>query len=42
MALTGVELKLESNDPLLAWVWHSIELILFQPYKLGVGYLLPR
>jgi hypothetical protein len=24
-----IELKLESKDSLLAWVWHSIELILF-------------
>jgi hypothetical protein len=42
MALTGVELKLENKDPLLAWVFHSIELILFQPYMLGVSYLWPR
>jgi hypothetical protein len=42
MALTGVELKLENKDPLLAWVCHSIELILFQPYMLGVSYLWPR
>jgi hypothetical protein len=34
-----VELKLESKDQLLAWVWHSIEFILFQPCMLGVGYL---
>jgi hypothetical protein len=25
-----VKLKLESKDQLLAWVWHSIELVLFQ------------
>jgi hypothetical protein len=34
--------KLESKDQLLAWVWHSIELLLFQPCMLGVGYLWPR
>jgi hypothetical protein len=37
-----VKLKLESNDQLLVWVWLSIELILFQPCMLGVGYLWPR
>jgi hypothetical protein len=37
-----VKLKLESNDQLLAWVWHSIELVLFQPCMLGDGYLWPR
>jgi hypothetical protein len=42
MALTGVELKLESKDQLLARVWHSIELILFQPCMLGVGYFCPH
>jgi hypothetical protein len=34
-----VKLKLESKDPLLARVWHSIELILFQSCMLGVCYL---
>jgi hypothetical protein len=34
-----VKLKLESKDQLLARVWHSIELVLFQPCMLGVGYL---
>jgi hypothetical protein len=34
MTLTGVELKLESKDPLLARVWHNIELILIQPCML--------
>jgi hypothetical protein len=42
MELTGLELKLESKDPLLARVWYSIELVLIQPYMLGVGYLWPR
>jgi hypothetical protein len=28
MELTGLELKLESKDPLLALVWRSIELVL--------------
>jgi hypothetical protein len=40
--LTCVELKLESKDPRLARVWHSIEFILIQPYMLEVGYLWPR
>jgi hypothetical protein len=34
-----VKPKLESKDQLLARVWHSIELVLFQPCMLGVGYL---
>jgi hypothetical protein len=34
-----VKLKLESKDPLLAWMWYSIELILIQPCMLGVNYL---
>jgi hypothetical protein len=33
------KLNIESKDQLLARVWHSIELILFQPCMLGVGYL---
>jgi hypothetical protein len=33
------KLKLESKDQLLARVWHSTELVLFQPCMLGVGYL---
>jgi hypothetical protein len=37
-----VKLKLESNDPLLARVWHSIELIPTQPCMFGVGYIWPR
>jgi hypothetical protein len=37
-----VKLKLESKDQLLARVWHSIELVLFQPCMLGVDYLWPR
>jgi hypothetical protein len=37
-----VKLKLESKDQLLAWVWHSIELIIIQSCMLGVGYLWPR
>jgi hypothetical protein len=37
-----VKLKLESKDQLLARVWNSIELILFQPCMLGVNYLWPR
>jgi hypothetical protein len=32
-----LEQKLESKDPLLARVWHSIELTLFKPCILGVG-----
>jgi hypothetical protein len=39
MELTGLDLKLESKDPLLVWVWHSIELVLIQPCMLGVDYL---
>jgi hypothetical protein len=34
-----VKLKLKSTDQLLARVWHSIELALFQPCMLEVGYL---
>jgi hypothetical protein len=34
-----VKLKLESNDQLLARVWHSIVFILIQPCMVGVGYL---
>jgi hypothetical protein len=34
-----VKLKLESKDPLLMRIWHSIELILIQPCMVGVGYL---
>jgi hypothetical protein len=41
-SISLVKLKLESKDQLLACVWHSIELILFWPCMLGVGYLLPR
>jgi hypothetical protein len=41
-AINLVKLKLESKNQLLARVWHSIELILFQPCILGVDYLLPR
>jgi hypothetical protein len=43
-AINGInlELKLESKDQPLAWVWHSIELLLFQPCILGVGCLWPR
>jgi hypothetical protein len=37
-----VELKLRSKDQLLARVWRSIELILFQSCMLGVDYLWPR
>ena len=40
MAITLSKLKLESKDQLLAWVWHSIELVLFQPCMLGVGYFM--
>jgi hypothetical protein len=36
---TLVELKHESKDQLLARIWRSIELILFQHCMLGVGYL---
>jgi hypothetical protein len=39
--LTLVKLKLKSKDQLLAWGWHSIELILIQSCMLGVGYLWP-
>jgi hypothetical protein len=42
MAVTYLELKLESKDRLLARLWHSIDLVLFQPCMLGVGYLWPR
>jgi hypothetical protein len=42
MVVTCLERKLESKDQLLAWVWHSIELILIQLGMLGVGYLWPR
>jgi hypothetical protein len=42
MKLIGLELKLESKDPLLAQVWHSIEIVLIQPCMLGVSYLWPR
>jgi hypothetical protein len=41
-AINLVKLKLESKDQLLAWDWHSIELIVIQSYMLGVGYLWPR
>jgi hypothetical protein len=34
-----LEQKFESKDPLLAWVWRSIELTLFKPCILRVGYL---
>jgi hypothetical protein len=37
-----VKPKLKSKDQLLARVWHSIELVLFQPCMLGVGYLWSR
>jgi hypothetical protein len=40
MELTGLELKLESKDPLLGRVCHSIELVLMQPCMLGVGYFM--
>jgi hypothetical protein len=39
MAKTSLELKLESKDQPLARVWHSMELLLFQPCILGVGCL---
>ena len=42
MAINLSKLKLESKDQLLARVWHSIELLLFHPSMLGVGYLWPR
>jgi hypothetical protein len=42
MELTGLELKLESKDPLVARVWHSIELLFFGICMLGVGYLWPH
>jgi hypothetical protein len=38
----NIELKLESKDQPLAWIWHSIELLLFQPCILGVGCVWPR
>jgi hypothetical protein len=41
MASTCLELKLESKDQPLAHVWHSIELLLFQPCILGVSGLWP-
>jgi hypothetical protein len=34
-----VKLELESKDQLLARVWHSTELLLFQPCMLGADYL---
>jgi hypothetical protein len=37
-----VKLKLEIKDQILARVWHSIELVLFQLCMLGVSYLWPR
>jgi hypothetical protein len=37
-----VKLKLESKDQLLARVWLSIELVLFQSCMLGADYLWPR
>jgi hypothetical protein len=40
MAITWLELKLESKDQLLAWVWHSIELLLFQSCMLGISYFM--
>jgi hypothetical protein len=27
--MIGIELRLESKDSLLAWIWYSIELLLF-------------
>jgi hypothetical protein len=42
MEINLSKLKLESKDQLLARVWHSIELILFQSCMLEVGYLWPR
>jgi hypothetical protein len=27
--MTGIELKFEGKDSLIAWVWHNIELLLF-------------
>jgi hypothetical protein len=40
MAITWLELKLESKDQLLAWVWHSIKFLLFQPCMLGISYFM--
>jgi hypothetical protein len=34
----SLDANVETKDLLLVGVWHSIELILFQPYILGVGY----
>jgi hypothetical protein len=39
MAITCLELKLETKDQPLAWVGHSIELTLFKSCILGVSYL---
>jgi hypothetical protein len=39
MVITCLELKIESKDQPLAWVWHSIELPLFQHCILGVDCL---
>jgi hypothetical protein len=39
MEMFWIELEIESKDSLLAQIWHSIELILFKPCILGVGYL---
>jgi hypothetical protein len=41
-SISLVKLKLESKDQLLARVWHSIELILFQSCMLGVNCLWSR
>jgi hypothetical protein len=42
MELTELALKLESKDPLVARIWHSIELLPFGLCMLGVGYFWPR
>jgi hypothetical protein len=42
MKIIWVKLKLESKDPLLAWVLYSIELFLFDLCMLGVSFLWPR
>jgi hypothetical protein len=40
--MIGIELKLGSKDPLLAQIWLSIELVLFQHCMLGVRCLWPH
>jgi hypothetical protein len=42
MEIFWIELKLESKDSLIAWIWHNIELISFKPCMLGVDYLWPH